>query len=94
MPITSITSSTGAGALSASVSPRGSSFSDYLNQFLDRLEKAQAEADSALRDFLTGKAELHTVMIAAQEARLWLELTVQLRNKLVEAYQEISRMQI
>ncbi|ACX53123.1 flagellar hook-basal body complex subunit FliE [Ammonifex degensii KC4] len=94
MAVTPVGSSPGAGVFPESRSPKGSSFSDYLNQFLDRLERARAEADTALRDFLTGKAELHTVMIAAQEARLWLELAVQLRNKLVEAYQEISRMQI
>ena len=44
---------------------------------------------------LTGKpVDLHQVMIAAEQAGLALQLTVQVRNKIIEAYQEISRMQV
>ena len=46
--------------------------------------------------FISGQAsvEIHDIMLAAEKARLALDLTVSIRNKLVEAYQEIMRMQI
>ena len=44
---------------------------------------------------ITGEVEdLHQVMIAAQKASITLDLTIQVRNKVVEAYQEIMRMQM
>jgi flagellar hook-basal body complex protein FliE len=47
------------------------------------------------RDFIAGEVDdLHTVMIATEEARLSLELAVQVRNKCIEAYKEISNMQL
>ncbi|MGO0121696.1 flagellar hook-basal body complex protein FliE [Desulfothermobacter acidiphilus] len=94
MAITPISWAAGVESPSVMAGGKKVSFADHLNRFLDQLEQSQNKANATLRDFLTGEAELHTVMIAAQEARLWLELSVQLRNKLVESYQEISRMQI
>lgn len=71
------------------------SFGDMLKNELNKVNDIQLNAEQATQDLLTGKAtDIHQVMIATEEARLSLELAVQIRNKLVDAYQEISRMQI
>lgn len=71
------------------------SFRDILKNELDKVNDIQLNAEQATQDLLTGKAtDIHQVLISTEEARLSLELAVQIRNKLVDAYQEISRMQI
>lgn len=70
-------------------------FEDYLKNYLDKVNDIQINAENATIDMIKGDAkDLHEVMIATEEAKLALELTVQLRNKLVDAYQEIMKMQI
>ncbi|MBS3947251.1 MAG: flagellar hook-basal body complex protein FliE [Dethiobacter sp.] len=70
-------------------------FGQMLRQALGEVNKLQQNADVAAKKLVLGEAEdVHQVMIAMEQARLALQLTVQVRNKLVEAYQEISRMQI
>lgn len=70
-------------------------FENYLKDALDKVNDKQVEAEKATMDLVTGQAQdIHQVMITTEEARLTLELAVQIRNKLVDAYQEIMRMQI
>ncbi|CCJ34710.1 flagellar hook-basal body complex protein FliE [Caloramator australicus] len=70
-------------------------FEEYLKKALDRVNEKQVEAENATIDLITGQAQdIHQVMLATEEARLTLELAVQIRNKLVDAYQEIMRIQI
>ena len=58
------------------------------------MNQLQLEADAAAERVSTGQVEdLHTAVIAMQRASLALDLTVQVRNKAIEAYQEIMRMQ-
>lgn len=72
-----------------------SSFKEILKAKLEEVALLQARADQLAQGYLTGEIEdIHTVILAAEEANLALQLTVQLRNKIVEAYQEISRMQL
>lgn len=71
------------------------SFGQVMQQKLKEVNELQIKADKLTEQYLAGESvELHDVMLAAQEAQLALQLTVQIRNKLVEAYQEVSRMQI
>lgn len=71
------------------------SFGEVLKKELDKVNDAQINAEKATQDLLTGEAtDVHQVLLATEEAKLSLELAVQIRNKLVDAYQEISRMQI
>lgn len=71
------------------------SFSEILRAQLERVNQLQKEADQLTQDLLTGDLEhLHQLTITAEQANLALQLMVQVRNKLIEAYQEISRMQI
>ncbi len=71
------------------------SFADILRGTLGEVNQVQLDADQAIDRLLTGDLEdLHQVMIKAEEAQLSLQLTTQVVNKVVQAYQEISRMQI
>lgn len=71
------------------------SFGAVLNDILREVNTSQVKADEAVKGFLSGQVQdLHQVVAATEEARLMLELAVQVRNKVIEAYQEISRMQI
>lgn len=71
------------------------SFGELLQRQLEQVNQLQKEADRLTKELLTGEVEhLHQVTVAAEQAGLALQLTVQIRNKLIEAYQEISRMQI
>jgi flagellar hook-basal body complex protein FliE len=66
-----------------------------LNEQLNKLNDKQVEADNYINDLISGKdVDLHQVMIATEEARLSLELAVQIRNKIVEAYKELNNMQL
>ena len=71
------------------------SFGEVINNELEKLNSKQFEADKLTQDLISGNVnDLHTVMIATEEARLSLELAVQVRNKVVEAYKEINNMQL
>ena len=70
-------------------------FAATLKSALDEVNKLQVQADEAAKQLSMGQAEdIHQVMIAVEQAKLSMQLTVQIRNKVVEAYQEVSRMQI
>ncbi len=71
------------------------SFTEILKGQLNELNSLQLDAEYSTQQLITGEAQnAHEVMIKTQEAVLALEMTVQLRNKIVEAYQEIMRMQV
>ena len=70
-------------------------FTDNLFEALGEVNQLQVQADQATEDLLTGDLDnIHQVMIKTEEARLSLQLTGQVVNKVLDAYQEISRMQI
>ena len=70
-------------------------FADLLRGALGEVNQMQIDADQAVDHLLTGDLDnLHQVMIKAEEAQLSLQLTSQVVNKVLQAYQEISRMQI
>ena len=74
---------------------RGFNFNAMFNDAMNKLNDQQLKADALTHDFITGNVDdLHTVLIATEEARLSLELAVQVRNKCVEAYKEINNMQL
>jgi flagellar hook-basal body complex protein FliE len=80
---------------SAEVSGQSGSFATLLQQSLERVNGLQHEADAAARAFALGQVpSVHDTMIAMEKADLSLRLTTKIRNKAVEAYQEIMRMQV
>lgn len=73
----------------------GGSFGDILKSMLDSANEAQIKADEETQKLISGEsADIHNALIAAEEARIQLELVVQVRNKLLESYQEITKMQV
>jgi len=73
----------------------GATFSDFLQEAIGKTVASDAEHKITPTDLILGEdTDLHTIPIAAQKADLMLNLTVQIRNKMVEAYQEIMRMPI
>lgn len=73
----------------------GGDFAKFLDNALQQVDALQKNADAASTALATGQApDIHTVMIALDKANLALSLTVQVRNKALDAYQEIMRMQI
>ncbi|MGB4502784.1 MAG: flagellar hook-basal body complex protein FliE, partial [Dethiobacteria bacterium] len=71
------------------------SFGEYLKSVLQYADQLQKEADQATRELVSGNLEnLHDLMIATEQAQLSLQLTVQVVNKVIQAYQEVYRMQI
>lgn len=79
------------------ISPQGpqKSFVDTLNDAVNQVNQMQQEADKKMEDLATGKAKsIPDVMIAAEKADIALKLMVQVRNKVIEAYQEIMKMQV
>lgn len=70
-------------------------FSDILQKTLGTVQSLQSDAASAAQKFMTGESEdVHTVALAGQKAELAFELGLQVRNKVVSAYQEIMKMQL
>jgi flagellar hook-basal body complex protein FliE len=71
-------------------------FASALKGAVDQVNDAQQKAFTLARDFETGKssAGVHEVMLSLQKANIDFQGTVQVRNKLVSAYQDIINMQI
>jgi flagellar hook-basal body complex protein FliE len=61
---------------------------------LSAVQKQQNQADVEVRRALLGEGELHDAILALEKANLGLRLLVQVRNRLVAAYEELSRMQM
>ncbi len=71
------------------------SFSDQLQQAVLEVDNLQTNRQEMVEGMVTGQVtEVHDVMIAAQESQLAFELLLEVRNKLLESYQEIMRMPV
>ncbi len=81
-----------------SKSETGSVFGQFYKSAVDMLEETntlQKEADQMAMDFALGNIDnVHDVMIAQEKASIALQYTVQLRDSLLDAYNEIMRMQV
>lgn len=77
------------------VGTQGPTFAEWLRQQVVETNEKVHGADRAVERVVAGEAtHLHEVMFAIQRASLSLELVVQVRDRLLEAYQEVSRMQL
>ncbi|MFO7716063.1 flagellar hook-basal body complex protein FliE [Desulfosarcina sp.] len=77
--------------------PQGSPslFSDYVEQSLSEVNARMLDADQAINDLATGKnQDIHNTMISMKKAEISFELVMEIRNKLISAYDEIRRMSI
>jgi flagellar hook-basal body complex protein FliE len=93
-------SSINAVALPQTIQPSGgankaSDFGSMLSEAVKQVEQSRTQAGSSVDRFLAGEGEeLHTVALQTQRAELEFEMLLQVRNKVVQAYQEIMRMQM
>ena len=70
-------------------------FSAFLKDALNKVNEQQVQTDQLTEKLVKGEnVDLHQVMIAAQKASISLQLALEVRNKVIEAYQEMMRMQI
>jgi flagellar hook-basal body complex protein FliE len=70
-------------------------FSEQLKELLYSVNKKQTDANEQVSEVVTGESEdLHSAMIALEEASVSFQLMLEIRNKMLEAYQEINRMNI
>lgn len=70
-------------------------FQDVLTNAIQKVESIGQNASTSVERFLAGEGEeLHTTILATQQAELSFDLFLQARNKVVNAYQEIMRMQM
>jgi flagellar hook-basal body complex protein FliE len=77
---------------SGSVAP---AFAQVLNGFLSKVDEVQHRSDAMVESLALGEpVDVHQVMLALGEASNALQLTLQVRGKLLEAYQELMRLQI
>lgn len=85
----------GTASSQAATGPEGKPFSQFLADALDDVNKLQLNADQASIDLAAGKLQdVSQAVIAAEKATIALQLTMQVRNKIVDAYQEVMRMQV
>ena len=71
------------------------SFGEVLSQALNDVNKQQLDSNQAAADLSTGKiSDVSEVVIASEKASLSLQLTMQVRNKVLEAYQQVMQMQV
>jgi len=83
---------TGAGSSTAAA---GSSFTNILSEAMGSAQSAEASVQAENAALLTGETDdLHTPIIEAQKAELALNLAIQIRNKVIDAYNQVMNMQV
>ena len=71
------------------------SFDTFFKDSLDKVNEKQIEADKLTNSFVSGEnVDINDVLLSGEEAKISLQLAVQIRNKVVEAVQELTRMQL
>ena len=70
-------------------------FADTLKGMINQVDELQKASGQSTKDFIAGNnIDLHEVMATGQEAQLSFQFMMEIRNKLLEAYQEINRMPV
>lgn len=85
----------GSSSISSTGATDGKSFADTLKDAVGNVNEAQKTADKAMQDLATGRTDnIQEVMVATEKADIALKLMVQVRNKIIDAYQEVMKMQV
>jgi len=71
-----------------------SSFGNLLNEAIQQVTDVEKSSQDELQKFLSNESDLHSVMIALEKADLSFQTMMQVRNKFVQAYQEIMKAQV
>ena len=72
----------------------GPSFGNMLNEAIQQVNDVEKGSQGELQKFLSNEADLHSVMISLEKADLSFQVMMQVRNKIVQAYQEIMKAQV
>ncbi|HBL07048.1 MULTISPECIES: flagellar hook-basal body complex protein FliE [unclassified Clostridium] len=72
----------------------GTGFAAVIKDELQKVNDLQVEADNNVTGYIAGEKSIHEVVLATEEASMSLELAIQIRNKLVDAYKEFNNMQV
>lgn len=84
-----------AGIASAGASQAKNTFQQVLESTINTVDGLQKNAGDTVQKFLSGQNEdIHTTVLATQQAEMAFQLGLQVRNKVVSAYQEIMKMQL
>jgi flagellar hook-basal body complex protein FliE len=84
-----------ANLLDKTEKPNNADFKNVLTDFIGNVNKSQIDSDNITNDFIVGKnVELQDVMISAEKAKTSLELLMEIRNKAIDMYKELTSMQI
>lgn len=67
-------------------------FGNLLDRMVQEVNKMQQDGDRKISASLTGKEDLHEAMLSLEKANIGLKLLLQVRNKIIQAYEELSRM--
>lgn len=70
------------------------SFEKALKDAIKEASQVEQEAQKAIEDFAKGEISIHQVVLAMEKADMTLQTLIQVRNKVITAYEEISRMQV
>jgi flagellar hook-basal body complex protein FliE len=90
-----VTAPGAAGALPESGGVEKLGFEKILLNGMEAINTKQIESHQQVLDYLQGKGpDLHTVMLNVEQANLAVEFAVQMRNKIIDAYNEVMRMQV
>ncbi len=82
-------------AITANTGSSGDGFGSALADAISRVDQFQQNAQSSIGKFLSGEdEEVHKVALATDQASMSLDLFLQVRNKVISAYQEVMRMQM
>lgn len=74
--------------------PQGASFKDTLAQSIDKVNNLMNASDQSIDDLATGKStNIHHTLIGLQKADISFRMLVEVRNKVIKAYEEVMRMQ-
>lgn len=74
--------------------PQGKSFSDVLAESIEKVNTRMNDSDKAIDDMATGRSQdVHHTLIAMQKADISFRMMLEVRNKVMKAYDDISRMQ-
>jgi flagellar hook-basal body complex protein FliE len=69
-------------------------FGKLLNEAIQQVNDVESASQGELQKFLSNESDLHSVMIALEKADLSFQMMMQVRNKIVQAYQEIMKSQV
>src|SRR5438132_14037554 len=72
----------------------GSGFGKLLNEAIQQVNDVEKGSQGELQKFLSNESDLHSVMIALEKADLSFQVMMQVRNKIVQAYQELMKSQV